>query len=96
MELYARYAAIKAKMKELEAEEAEIKPMIIAEFQAKGIDKLDIGAGKLSVTMMKKWTYPEDVVELGEDFKAAKAKAESTGDATCVETPSLRYVEAKL
>jgi hypothetical protein len=36
------------------------------------------------------------VVEIGENFKAAKAEAESTGDATYTTTPSLRFAPVKL
>ena len=96
MNPYERYAAIKAMMRDLEAEETELKAKIIADLEAKGLDKLDIGAGKFAIANLKKWTYPESVLAIGEEFKAAKAKAESTGDATCTVGASLRYVEAKL
>ena len=96
MNPYEQYALIKSNIKELEVKEAELKEIILADLEEKGIGKFDIGAGKFAVAKLKKWTYPEAVLEIGEEFKAAKAKAESTGDATYTETSSLRYVETKL
>jgi len=96
MNPYEQYALIKSNIKELETKEAELKEIILADLESKGMDKFDIGAGKFAVAKLKKWSYPEAVLELGEEFKAAKAKSESTGEATFTETASLRYVEAKL
>lgn len=52
--------------------------------------------GKFSVSRLKKWAYPEEVLAIGEEFKSAKAKAESTGEATYVEEPSLRFTPIKI
>lgn len=94
--LFEEYAKIRAEKEALELKEEQLKPFIIQMMIEEGEDKKDIGVGKFSVSQRKTWTYPEEVVELGETFKAAKAKAESTGDATFEETPSLRYTPTKL
>ena len=46
--------------------------------------------------MLKKWTYTPKVDELNEEFKAQKALEESTGEATYVEAPSLRFTKVSL
>lgn len=94
--LYSEYAQLEAEEKAIKIKKEQLRPHIVKMMNDEGIEKLDIGVGKFSVTLLKKWTYPEEVVEIGEEFKAAKAKAESTGDATFEEEPSLRYTAAKL
>ncbi len=48
------------------------------------------------MTRLKTWTYPESITAIYDKFKAAKAKAESTGDATYTEKESLRFTQVKL
>jgi len=92
---YAEYAQLDAEISALEAKKAQLRPHIISMMLEQGIDKIDIGVGKFSVSQLKRWKYPESVNELAEQLKAEKAKAESTGDATYEESPSLRYTVAK-
>lgn len=93
---YEAYALLDAQIKELTAKKDAMRDEMIAEFKSQGIDKIETPYGKFSVTPLKSWTYPETVLSLGEEFKAAKAKAESTGEATYVEKPSLRFTEVKI
>ncbi len=62
---------------------------------ASGEESIETQVGKFTVTRLKTWTYPEKVIELGDKFKAAKAKSESTGDATYIEKESLRFTQIK-
>lgn len=94
--LYEEYAAIDAEEKAIKLKKEQMRPFIIKRMVEEGIDKIETSLGKFSLTSNKTWTYPEEVVELGEEFKAAKAKAESTGDATYQEEPSFRFTSAKL
>lgn len=93
---YTKYAELDAQIKALEAEKDEVKGLILAEMVEQGQEAVETDVGKFTVTRLKTWTYPENVVELGDKFKAAKAKAESTGDATYVEKESLRFNSIKL
>ncbi len=93
---YTKYAELDAQIKALEAEKDEVKGFILAEMVEEGQDAVETEVGKFSVTRLKMWTYPEKVTELGDKFKAAKAKAESTGEATYVEKDSLRFTGIKL
>jgi hypothetical protein len=93
---YTEYAALDAQIKELEAKKDEVKGLILQEMVDSGEDAVNTEVGKFSVTKLKTWTYPEKVIELGDKFKAAKAKAESTGDATFTEKNSLRFTGIKL
>lgn len=58
--------------------------------------KKDLPVGKFTITKLKTWKYPANVVELGEEFEARKAMAQSTGDATFTEKPSLRFTPSTI
>lgn len=94
--LYSEYADVDAQIKALELKKEQLRPFIIEQMLEDGTQKIETEIGSFSVNQLKKWSYPEEVVEIGEQFKAAKAKAESTGEATYEETPSLRFTPAKL
>ena len=93
---YTEYAIIDAKIAELTAKKEGLRVKILEEMVANGEDKVTTGVGSFSVSKLKSWTYPEKVLELGEKFKAAKAKSESTGDDSYVEKSSLRFTSIKL
>lgn len=94
--IFAEYADVDAQIKALELKKEQLRPFIIDKMLDEGTQKIESELGSFSVNALKKWKYPADVVELGEEFKAAQAKAQSTGDATYEETPSLRFTPAKL
>ena len=94
--LYDEYASIEAQIKELEASKEQLRPLILQQMQNNGQEAVETATGKFSITRLKKWTYPEKVLAIGEKFKAEKAKAESTGDATFTEAESLRFTGIKL
>lgn len=93
---YEDYAIIDAQMKELEGKKDELRVLILKDMVDRREEAIETSVGKFSVTKLKTWTYPKKVVELGERFKAEKAKSESTGDATYVEKDSLRFTQIKL
>lgn len=94
--LYDEYAVLDAQLKELEGKKDQLRGLIIKQMVDNGEEAIETAAGKFSITKLKTWTYPEKVIEMGDKFKAAKAKAESTGDATYVEKESLRFTQIKL
>ncbi len=94
--LYEEYASIEAKIKDLETQKEQLRPLILQQMINNGQEAVETAIGKFTVTKLKKWIYPEKVIALGEKFKAEKAKAESTGDATFTETESLRFTSIKL
>ena len=94
--LYGEYAKLEAEISALELKKEQLRPHIIKQMVDEGIEKTDIGVGKFSVSKRKVWTYPDEVLDIGEQFKAAKAKSESTGEATYEETDQLRYTANKL
>lgn len=94
--IFGEYADVDAQIKALELKKEQLRPFIIEKMNEQNMQKVETEIGSFSVNQLKKWSYPESIVELGEEFKAAKAKAESTGEATFEETPSLRFTPAKL
>lgn len=95
-DLFGEYAQLDAEIKALEAKQEQLRPHILQMMIDSGEDKRDIGVGKFSAGKRKVWTYPEEVLAVGEEFKAAKAKAESTGEATYEEVDQLKYTSVKL
>lgn len=90
------YAVLTAQIKYLKNKIDVLKVDIIS-----GLVKTDdatavTSMGKFTITNLKTWTYTEKAKQLGEDFKARKAIEESTGDATYIEKPSLRFTEIKI
>lgn len=94
--LYDQYAVINAQIASLTAEKDVLKDKILADMNAKGKLKESTGMGNFVIAKIKTWTYPARVLAIGEKFKAEKAKAESTKEATFVETDSLRFTMFKL
>jgi hypothetical protein len=94
--LYEEYAVLEAKLKDLTNKKDELRVKILEHMVVEGNDKVATGFGSFAIAKLKSWTYPEKVVKMGEDFKEAKAKAESTGDATYEEKDSLRFTPVKL
>ncbi len=93
---YEEYAIIDSKIKDLESKKDELRGLILKDMIESKEEAIETSVGKFSVTKLKTWTYPEKVIELGDKFKAAKAKSESTGEATYVEKESLRFNQIKL
>lgn len=94
--LYSEYAHLASEIAALELRKEQLRPHITKMMLDEGIEKMDVGVGKFSCTPRKVWTYPAEVLAINDDFKAAKAKAESTGDATYEEVPQLKYTPTKL
>jgi len=94
--VYEEYASLEAEIKALEAKKEQLRPMIIKSMIDQGVEKIETAVGKFSMGKRKVWTYPESVKELEEEFKSAKALAESTGEATCELVDQLRFTQVKL
>jgi hypothetical protein len=94
--LYDEYASLDAQIAGLEAKKDQLRPLILKQMVDNGQEKIETAVGKFSITRLKKWTYPERVLEIGEKFKEEKAKSESTGEATYIENESLRFTQIKL
>lgn len=93
---YEEYAVLDSKIKALTAQKDELKTKIIEDMIEKGEEKISTGIGSFTISMLKTWTYTPKVAKLEEEYKAQKAYEESTGDATFVEKPSLRFTGIKL
>jgi len=94
--LYEEYALLDSQIAALELKKEQLRPHLLQMMVDKGQKKIETAVGSFSVSMLKKWSYPDKVKEIGEKFKEAKAKAESTGEATFEEQPSLRFNAIKL
>jgi hypothetical protein len=93
---YEQYAILDSKIKALTNQKDEIKAQIIEDMVTRGEENATTSVGKFTIAKLKTWTYTDKVAELEEEYKARKAQEESTGDATFVEKPSLRFTQIKL
>jgi len=94
--IFEEYATLEAEIKAREEKKEQLRPFIIEKMLKESSKKVETSVGSFSINQLKKWEYPQEVLKIGEDFKAAKAKAESTGEATYKEQPSLRFTIIKL
>lgn len=94
--IFEEYAVLEAEISALELKKEQLRPFIIKKMVDDGVEKLETAVGKFTLSKRKTWTYPESVLAIGEEFKTAKAKSESTGEATYEETESLRFTQAKI
>lgn len=93
---YEEYALLDAKIKALTNQKDELKVQILEAMIDSGEEKVSTSVGSFAISKLKTWTYTSKVTELEEEYKACKAEEESTGDATFVEKPSLRFTQIKL
>lgn len=93
---YEEYAVLNSKIEALNAQKDILRTQILEDMVLSKEDKVDTSVGKFTVSKLKKWTYTDKVEKLNEEFKAQKAKEESTGEATYVEQPSLRFTPVHL
>lgn len=94
--LYEEYALLESQIAALEAKKDQLRPHILKQMVDQGLTKIEIAVGKFSVTKRKVWSYPAEVNSLNDEYKAAKALAESTGDATYEEVDQLRFTQVEL
>jgi hypothetical protein len=98
MDIYNEYAMLAFQIEELETKQASLKVLIIKDMIDKGEKKVDTSVGSIALQAgKKKWAYPEYVKTAEEEFKSAKAKSESTGEATYTEgEPFIKFNKIKL
>ena len=94
--LFEEYALLEAEIAERELKKEQLRPHILKMMIDNGEKKIETAVGSFSVSILKKWVYPERIKKIEEDFKAEKAKAQSTGEATYTEEESLRFTKLKL
>ena len=96
MTIFEDYAILQSKIDELETKKESLRTNILEDMVAREVKKEVFSMGSFSVNPLKKWTFPQNIIDLEEKFKTAKEKAKSTGDATFVESPSLKFTPIKL
>ena len=94
--VYEEYAVLDSQIKALTAKKDELRADIIDDMMQRNENKAETAVGSFTIAVLKTWTYTKKVAELEEEYKARKAQEESTGDATFVEKPSLRFTQIKL
>ena len=94
--LLKSYAALKAQIKNLEDEADELKPQVLAAMEEAELDQAEVsGIGTLVLATLRKWTYPQALVQAAADLKTAQKTAEQTGDATATESKYVKFTALK-
>ena len=95
-EQYEEYVVLDSKIKELTKQKNDIRSQIIDEMTVGAETSKETAFGKFTISQLKTWTYTDKVVEMEDNYKALKASEESTGEATFIEKPSLRFTAIRL
>lgn len=90
-----KYALVDAQIKALTNQKDELKVQIVQDFIAQGIDKVETGLGKFTISKLKTWTYPGYVEDANETYKTLQEKSKLTGEAKYTESESLRFTPSK-
>ena len=93
---YEKYAVIDAQIRVLSNQKDELRVKLLEELLSRDEKSVVTAVGKFTVAQTKVWTYSDKIAELDEEFKAHKAKEQSTGEATFEENSSLRFTPIKL
>lgn len=104
---YEEYALLEEQIAQLELKKFEMRLTIVAEMLHRGVESENTPLGQFTLAKLKKWTYPkkvlklekekkQEIANLTDEIKTAKAKAESTGEATYEESNSLRFTSVKI
>ena len=94
--LIKSYAELKSQIKILEDEAENLKPQVLAAMESGALDTAEItGVGHLTLGTLRKWTYPQAIVQAEADLKVAKKTAEQTGDATATESKYVKFTVLK-
>lgn len=89
--LYRDLAKIKAKREELEAQEAQIKILIIEGMEASGELQVVTDYGKATISTRTSYEYSDKVKALAEKVKLAQVKEQQKGIATARYTKYLTF-----
>lgn len=105
--IYSEYALVESQIAALELKKAQLRPHILKSMIDNKEKSKDIGVGKFSVAILKKWSFPESVTSeikgfdnkiktIKDEIKYVQEKAISTNEAVCEEIPSLKFTPVKL
>ena len=91
-ELLESYANLKQQEKVIAEEIAKINPLILAEIDAAGVDKIDAkDLGTFSIAKRKTWKFSTDVELAEEGLDELKSQEKAKGIATATEKPYLLF-----
>lgn len=94
--MYEEYALLDAQIKVLENKKDELRTYILQDMIDNGTAKKPTPLGNFTIAKLKRYEYPEYVIEAGENYKAMKVQSERTGEAIETEVESLKFTSVKL
>lgn len=91
--LFEKYAELKIKANEIDAEIELLAPQVLDEM--KDHDQINSELGSFSKSSRRMWIYPEPIKQMEESLKASKKRSEQTGEATYAENIYLKFSPTK-
>jgi hypothetical protein len=96
MNTYEEYAILDAKIKELTDKKNALRVKVLEEMIESKQTKVITTTGTFTTYKSKSWVLPEYISDMEDEVKAAVEKAKSTGEATYIESDSLKFTSVKL
>jgi hypothetical protein len=93
--LHQQLAMLQAKRKEIEAQEKQVRLLIIDEMQESGEIQVVSEYGKATITPHTSYTYSEKITALAEKLDLAKVKERQSGKAKSTVTIGLTFTPKK-
>ena len=94
-EKFARYAELKNKIKELEAEVDMLAPEILEMVFSTDQKKIEADFGTFTMSSRKTYKYTEPTIALAEKLKIAQQEEVATGKATVTESRFITFKAPK-
>lgn len=95
-DIYRDFSEVSQKIKNLTVLKEELSGKILDDMTSKKMDTQTNIFGKFTVSYLKKWKYPDNIISLEEEVKAKKAETQNSGEAIYTEEPSLRFTALKI
>lgn len=89
MEKYDFYIQLENEKKLIEEKIKVLREEILSEMVNSGQQKINTGVATFSIRKLKRYTYPEYITEMKDQFEAEKVKAVENGEAEVEEVDSL-------
>lgn len=91
-DLLQQYATLKEQERSITEELSKIQPLVLAEIEQAGVDKVDAtGIGTFSLAKRKTWKFSKDVELAEEGLEELKRTEKANGTATATEKPYLIF-----
>ena len=95
-DILLQYADLERQRRDIEAQQSELRPAILEDLVAAGVEKADVkDAGVFTLVKRKTWTYSKEVLHLQEELAEAQQDEQRVGAATFEEKMTVAFYPKK-